>query len=110
MAAANVPPPPIPYPWQYYSQAYQQPQPPPAAANAQYPYQNQYNQASGSGTKRQRDDNGSNERGHETSKKSKSGKKGNWFGEKPHKVLPCRFYQQGKCNKGEDCTYIHDRS
>jgi hypothetical protein len=30
------------------------------------------------------------------------------MGERPHKVLACKFYPLGKCTKGDDCTFIHD--
>jgi hypothetical protein len=56
----------------------------------------------GGGLKRQRDDNYENERG--GYKKNKSDQ----FNKHMYKVLPCRFFQSGRCNKGDDCTYIHD--
>lgn len=61
--------------------------------------QQQYSQQATVGTKRPRDD--SNDRGQGKKHKNRTG-------EKPHKVLPCRFYQKGTCNKGEHCTYVHD--
>ena len=26
---------------------------------------------------------------------------------KPFKVVPCKFYANGRCFKGNQCTYIH---
>lgn len=60
-------------------------------------YQQDYQQNNG-GTKRPRDD-GNNQGG--------QGKK-HKVGGKPHKVLACKFFQKGTCNKGDNCTYIHD--
>ncbi|KAJ4337142.1 hypothetical protein N0V95_008416 [Ascochyta clinopodiicola] len=62
-------------------------------------YGQEYQQGS-NGTKRQRDDGNNNDRGSQ-GKKHKSGGK-------PHKVLACKFFQKGTCNKGDNCTYIHD--
>ncbi|KAF2643565.1 hypothetical protein P280DRAFT_255914 [Massarina eburnea CBS 473.64] len=62
--------------------------------------QQQHNQHSRNGHKRQRDDGIDNERSYDTAKKGKFSKR--------HKVIPCKFFQIGKCNKGDDCTYIHD--
>jgi hypothetical protein len=75
----------------------QQPQDATAYQTHQQP---QYTQANG-GTKRLREENNNNnDRG--------QGKKHKNRGERPHKVLPCKFYQKGTCNKGDNCTYVHD--
>jgi hypothetical protein len=80
------------------------PQQPDAAAyqphqQAQYNPQD-YNAQVNGGTKRQREDSSNTDRN--------QGKKHKNRGERPHKVLPCRFYQKGTCNKGDNCTYVHD--
>lgn len=84
---------PFPMPTQQDNAAYQAP--------AQAPYNPQdYSAQTNGGTKRQRDDGGNNDRG--------SGKKHKNRGERPHKVLPCKFFQKGTCMKGDNCTYVHD--
>ena len=85
------------------------PQPPQPDAAAYQPqpqeqyYQQDYQQGNG-GTKRPRDE-GSNNQGGQ-GKKHKANVAINR--PLPHKVLPCRFYQKGACNKGDNCTYVHD--
>ena len=80
------------------------PQPAPDATSFQPPQQDQYYQQdyqqSNGGTKRPRDDGNNTNQGGQ-GKKHKSGGK-------PHKVLACKFFQKGTCNKGDNCTYIHD--
>ena len=77
------------------------PQPPqPETAAYQPQPQDQYYQQSNGGTKRPRDEGTNNDRSSQ-GKKHKSGGK-------PHKVLACKFFQKGTCNKGDNCTYIHD--
>ena len=88
----------FPQPPQPDAAAYQ-PQPQP---QEQY-YQQDYQQGNG-GTKRPRDE-GSNNQGGQ-GKKHKANVAINR--PLPHKVLPCRFYQKGACNKGDNCTYVHD--
>ncbi|KAF3044358.1 hypothetical protein E8E12_009424 [Didymella heteroderae] len=73
------------------------PFPPQADASA---YQQDYQQSNG-GTKRPRDD------GNNNNSQGGQGKKHKAVG-KPHKVQPCKFFQKGTCNKGDNCTYIHD--
>ncbi|KAH7083109.1 hypothetical protein BKA63DRAFT_143271 [Paraphoma chrysanthemicola] len=94
----TLPPPPPglpPFPMQFPFA--QQPQDATAYQTHQQP---QYTQANG-GTKRLREENNNNnDRG--------QGKKHKNRGERPHKVLPCKFYQKGTCNKGDNCTYVHD--
>lgn len=92
----GFPPFPMPFPMpaqQTDSAAFQPPQ------QTQYNPQD-YNAQSNGGTKRQRDDGGNNDRG--------PGKKHKNRGERPHKVLPCKFFQKGTCMKGDNCTYVHD--
>lgn len=75
----------------------------PAGQSQEQYYQQEYGQdyqQGNGGTKRQRDEGSSNERGGQ-GKKHKGGGK-------PHKVLACKFFQKGTCNKGDNCTYIHD--
>ncbi|KAJ4371244.1 hypothetical protein N0V83_004461 [Neocucurbitaria cava] len=93
-----------PFPFAFPSQAPQAPQTPQqqdAAAAYQPQMQSQYDQQSNSGSKRQRDD-GSNNTDRTQGKRHKK------HGERPHKVLACKFFQKGTCNKGDNCTYIHD--
>lgn len=63
--------------------------------------------------KRFREGSGYEDRDHGSYKKHKN-KGGNnnnsGTGFKPHKLYPCRFFKEGKCVKGDACTYIHDRS
>jgi hypothetical protein len=63
-----------------------------------------YNAQANGSAKRQREDgnnnNNNNDRG--------QGKKHKNRGDRPHKVLPCKFFQKGACNKGDNCTYVHD--
>ncbi|KAJ4397915.1 hypothetical protein N0V91_010607 [Didymella pomorum] len=80
----------------YQQQQQQQPQDP----YYQQDYQQDYQQPNG-GTKRPRDDGNNNNSQGGQGKKHKAGGK-------PHKVQPCKFFQKGTCNKGENCTYIHD--
>ncbi|KAH5025427.1 hypothetical protein HBI82_185200 [Parastagonospora nodorum] len=92
----GFPPFPLPFampPQQMDSAAYQLQQQP------QYTPQD-YNTQTNGGIKRQREETGNNDRG--------QGKKHKNRGERPHKVLPCKFFQMGKCSKGDNCTYVHD--
>ena len=76
----------------------------PDASTYQPQMQPQYNQQTNGGTKRQRDEgngNGNNDRNQGKRPKNRGD-------HKPHKVLACKFFAKGLCNKGENCTYIHD--
>ncbi|KAF2193486.1 hypothetical protein K469DRAFT_550796 [Zopfia rhizophila CBS 207.26] len=82
----------------------------PQQQQAQNNYQQpQHNDYSNEGGKRGRDDGNHNERDYGSFKKHR-GNKNHQGGPKPHKVLPCKYFRQGKCIKGDDCTYIHDRN
>ena len=110
-SGAALPPPPPglppgfpPFPFTFPTQtqqaepsAYQAPQQHDAAAYAP-PMQPSLDQQANGGTKRQRDDSSS----------SSQGKRHKNRGDRPHKVLACKFYSKGLCNKGDNCTYIHD--
>lgn len=109
---ALPPPPPLPTGFPPFPFAFPtQPQQPDAAAWSQAmpdaaTYQSQtqpaYSQQANAGTKRQRDEsNGNNDRNQGKRPKNRGD-------HKPHKVLACKFYLKGQCNKGDNCTYIHD--
>jgi hypothetical protein len=108
---ALPPPPPLPmgmppFPFAFPPQQQQNdvtawPQPMHDAAAYQPQMQAQYTQQTNGGTKRQRDDSSNNDRGQ--GKRSKK----QWPAT-PHKVQHCKFFFSGKCNKGDNCTYIHD--
>ncbi|KAF2276919.1 uncharacterized protein EI97DRAFT_325221 [Westerdykella ornata] len=102
--------PPLPPGWPTYGQNLA-PQPPPQPeSNFGYQQQGSYNQSANGASKRQRDDGHyhGNERGHGSFKKQKNGRNHAYTGEKPHKVIACKFYPLGTCTKGDDCTFIHD--
>jgi hypothetical protein len=111
---ALPPPPPLPtgfppFPFNFPPPAQQPeagawPQQMQETATYQPPMQPQYNQQTNGGTKRQRDDgngNGNNDRNQGKRPKNRGD-------HKPHKVLACKFFSKGLCNKGDNCTYIHD--
>ncbi|KAI8935154.1 hypothetical protein NX059_007747 [Plenodomus lindquistii] len=70
-----------------------------------YSQQDQYNQQSNGGNKRSRDDGTNN---NNSNSNQAQGKRHKGRGERPHKVLACKFFHKGTCNKGDNCTYIHD--
>lgn len=87
---APFPPPPAPMAsWPGYSSMPQQQQPDMASQHTQ-PY-------NGSG-KRPISEDGSETRGRDKRGKHDRG---------PYKVIPCKFYELGKCSKGAKCTFIH---
>lgn len=92
------PPPPGLPPWPMPLTTPLQHQDPSAYQTFQPPH---YNQQANGGTKRPHDD-GNNNNDRNPGKKPKN------RGERPHKVLPCKFFQKGTCNKGDNCTYVHD--
>lgn len=89
---------PFSFPAQSDASAYHQQQQQQQQHQDQY-YQQDYQQSNG-GTKRPRDDGNNNNQGGQGKKQKAGGK--------PHKVQPCKFFQKGTCNKGDNCTYIHD--
>lgn len=101
--AALPPPPPGPMPPGYppFPFAFPNQTQPQDAAAYQPQMQSQYDQQSNGGNKRQREESNNNNT-------NAQGKRHKNRGERPHKVLACKFYQKGTCNKGDNCTYIHD--
>lgn len=84
---AAFPPPPAPMPgWPGYPTVPQQPQ------------QAEMLQPNNGSSKRPISDEGSEARGRDKRGKHDRG---------PYKVIPCKFYELGKCNKGAKCTFIH---
>ncbi|KAF2689946.1 hypothetical protein K458DRAFT_289308 [Lentithecium fluviatile CBS 122367] len=100
-AFAAPPPPPG---WPALPLAFPQP-PTDNAAGYQHQSQSQPEQQTRGGHKRQREVNHDNDhaKGHGSNKRNKFDRN-----HKPHKIIPCRFFSKGMCNKGDDCTYIHD--
>ncbi|KAH6865878.1 hypothetical protein BKA58DRAFT_228982 [Alternaria rosae] len=113
---ALPPPPPLPTGFPPFPFAFPpQPQQPEAtawtpqmqdASTYQPQMQPQYGQQTNGGTKRQRDEGNGNGNGNNDRNQGKRPK--NRGDHKPHKVLACKFFAKGLCNKGENCTYIHD--
>jgi hypothetical protein len=106
---AGFPAVPPPFPFPQFSQPQQQ--------NEQVGYQQQpgteYSSFANGNNKRAREDgNSGNERDNEGSRERDRKSKKHRFArnDNNYKVIPCRFFQQGKCTKGDDCTFIHDRN
>ncbi|KAF2003743.1 hypothetical protein P154DRAFT_428519 [Amniculicola lignicola CBS 123094] len=123
--AASYPPPPPGWPTfpPSFAQAFQQPQQPAPTGFYEQPQQPatagfykqqqpaQYEQNFSGGNKRARDDSSERGGGYGSFKKQKPrGNQNKFDGDRPHKVVPCKFFQEGKCTKGDSCTFIHDRS
>lgn len=105
-AASSTYAPPVPG-WPALPGFPQQAQPDSAAA-FQSQSQSQPEQHTRGGHKRQREigNDNDNGKGHGSSKRNKFDR--DRAHNKPHKVVNCKFYSKGLCNKGDDCTYIHD--
>ncbi|KAF2737072.1 hypothetical protein EJ04DRAFT_135582 [Polyplosphaeria fusca] len=106
----SIPPPPTGWPPvfpQGFGQAQQAAAPSYQAQQAQQTQQQQQGQNNNghAGAKRQRNDD-DNHSGYGSFKKGKFRNTPN--GQVPHKVIPCKFFKQGKCTKGDDCTFIHE--
>lgn len=89
---------PLPLPnWPGYPPMPQQQQPDMASMHPAQGSQQPGQHGNGS-SKRQRSEDGSESHGRDKRGKHERG---------PYKVIPCKFFEMGKCNKGAKCTFIH---